>query len=80
MGAGGGGRGKEMLLRLETWMLQSKKQVAGRGRRRRKCNAGLEMIAWEKVKTCCSVGLRETSCWEKRESGKSETLRDEILH
>lgn len=27
------------------------------------CVWGLEMIAWEKVKACCSLGPRERSGW-----------------
>lgn len=45
-------------------MLQSEKE-AGAGEpkeeeeKENQCVLGLETIAWEKVKTCCSVGLRE---------------------
>lgn len=43
---------------------------------------GLETIAWERVKACCSVGPREKSRWgegekEKRKERKSDTLREQ---
>lgn len=37
-----------------------------------RCVLGLEKIAWEKVKACCSVGPRERSGWGEGEGEEEE--------
>lgn len=57
------GRG---MLRLEVLMRQSYSREPGSHKEEEKenrCVLGLETIAWEKVKACCSVGPRERSGW-----------------
>lgn len=60
-----------------------KRDPGNQKRRRKRIRAAweLEMIAWEKVKACCSVGPRETRGWgerggRSRRSKESDTLRE----
>lgn len=60
------------------------------GQKEKECVLGFETIAWEKVKSCCSVGLRERSGWGEGEGEREERvipwgrregcLREEMFH
>lgn len=55
-------------------MLQREKQARAREpeEKENQCVLGRKMTAWEKVKVCCSVGLREKSGWGEGEGGDEE--------
>ncbi|KAK5857115.1 hypothetical protein PBY51_010381 [Eleginops maclovinus] len=68
--------GRGLLLMLQVLVLQNGSKLQqgakGGGEKENRCVLGLGTIAWEKVKACCSVGLRERSRWGEREREEDE--------
>lgn len=64
----GGSTREENVTEVRGVDAQSEKEAGGgepkeEEEKENQCVLGLETIAWEKVKACCSVGLREKGRW-----------------